>query len=418
MGYIIMSIFEVIFIVLVMVILLLKLYLNVRQMSAIRHNINQVPPTFSQKITLAQHQKAGNYNLAKLKTANIEEIYSSILILLWTIGGGITLLNYSTNTLQHNAVTMGVVIILLFSLINSVLHLPFNLYKTFNIEQKFGFNNTTLKLFVQDLIKGLILSGIIGIPLLYLVLWLINRMGSEWWLWVWGVLVIFNLSLMYIYPVFIAPLFNKFTALEDVVLKNRINALLTKCGFIARGVFVMDGSKRSSHGNAYFTGLGKAKRIVFFDTLLKQLNHKEIEAVLAHELGHFKKKHILKKIIVSFIINLIVLYFMSILIEQPLFYNSLGVQAVSNYNGLILFMLVFGLLAVPLQPLSSYFSRKHEFEADNFAAINTNKELLISGLIKMYRDNASTLTPDPLYVKFYYSHPPASVRIANLSRSI
>ena len=407
---------SVCFVGLVAIILALKLYLNYRQQAAIKNHIDEVPDSFASKIKLYDHQKAAYYNLAKLKLNNFEEIFSSIILLAFTLGGGIQLINDHLNSLQNNPLTLGVVVILVFGLANSILSLPFGLYATFGIEQEYGFNKTTVGLYIADLLKGIVVAGIIGVPLLYLVLWLMSILGSTWWVWVWIVLVGFNLSLLVIYPIFIAPLFNKFKPLEDVVLRNRINKLLEKCGFKSRGLFVMDGSKRSSHGNAYFTGIGKSKRIVFFDTLIKQLNHNETEAVLAHELGHFKKKHILKQMIISFGITLVILFILSLLINQPLLYISLHVSSISTYNGLILFSILLGLFSFPFAPLSSYFSRKNEFEADSFASEYSNKQFLISGLVKMYRDNASTLTPDPLYVRFYYSHPPASVRIAHLEQ--
>lgn len=409
-----MQMWSILFSILVIVILLLKLGLNFRQAKAIKSHFNQVPEAFKSSVTLVEHQKAGNYNLAKLRLARCEEIFSSILLFVFTLGGGIQYINVQLGSFSNSVLTTGVIVIVAYTLVNSILNLPFTIYSTFGIEQKFGFNNTTVKLFIVDQIKGIILGAIIGIPLMYLILWLIEITGYSWWVWVWAVLVAFNLLIMIIYPTFIAPLFNKFTALEDVVLRNRINLLLERCGFKSRGVFVMDGSKRSSHGNAYFTGIGKAKRIVFFDTLMKQLNHAETEAVLAHELGHFKKNHIVKQMIISFALTFFVLFILSLLINEPLFYVSLGVDTLATYNGLILFMLLIGVVSLPFAPLFSYFSRKNEFEADGFASDQVDKRLLISGLTKLYRDNASTLTPDPLYVKFYYSHPPASVRIAHL----
>ena len=335
----------------------------------------------------------------------------------FTLGGGIQFINNFLGGLADYPLSQGVLIIGIYFAINTILDLPFSWYKTFYIEQKFGFNKMTTGLFVIDLIKGLVLGCVIGIPLLYIVLWLMNSMGDLWWLWVFAVLIGVNLLMLVLYPTIIAPLFNKFTLLEDVALKTRIETLLKKCGFQTQGVFIMDGSKRSAHGNAYFTGLGKSKRIVFFDTLIKQLNHGEIEAVLAHELGHFKHKHIVKQMVVSFAITLITLYILSLLLHSPWFYNALGVMSVNNANALLLFFTVIALISFPFSPLSSFFSRKNEFEADDFAKQHSNKEWLISGLVKMYRDNASTLTPDELYVKFYYSHPPASVRIANLEKS-
>ena len=411
-----MSFYSQIFIAIVIVVSIFKFYLTKRQIDSINTHFNQVPQWFVSYISLEDHQKAGKYNLAKLRLGAVENIFSTIVLFLFTIGGGIQFINDQYISLANCPLTYGVVVIVVFNLINAIISLPFNIYEVFSIEQRFGFNKTTVKLFIFDLIKSLILSLIIGIPFLYLILWLMNVMGHSWWLWVWCVFVAFNLLMLIIYPTFIAPLFNKFSPLTDEELKSKIDNLLVKCGFKSSGVFVMDGSKRSSHGNAYFTGFGKTKRIVFFDTLIKQLTPNEIEAVLAHELGHFKLKHIIKQIILSFSIALVTLYILSLLIDTVLFYNALGVSSVTNYNGLLLFMLVIGVVSFPLAPVRSYFSRKNEFEADDFAKHYTDKHDLINGLVKMYRDNASTLTPDDLYVKFYYSHPPASVRIANLEK--
>jgi STE24 endopeptidase len=404
------------FVVFVLVVLGLKFYLNIRQAKSIKTNMDSVPHDFNKSVTLEEHQKAARYNLAKLLVSQVEELFSTILLFIFTLGGGIQLINDHLVSFISKPITYGVLIIAVYTLISSLISMPFGIYSTFGIEQKFGFNNTTIKLFILDFIKGVVLSVVIGIPLLYLVLWLMTAMGSYWWVWVWIALVLFNLLVLIVYPTFIAPIFNKFTPLEDVELKSRIDGLLLKCGFKSSGVFIMDGSKRSSHGNAYFTGIGKTKRIVFFDTLLKQLNVDEIEAVLAHELGHFKKKHIVKQMLVMFSLILIVLYALSLLIQLPSFYSSLGIITVNNANALLLFSFLVGLVGFFFAPLSSYFSRKNEFEADEFAAEYTNKEHLINGLTKLYKDNASTLTPDPLYVKFYYSHPPASVRITELER--
>ena len=404
------------FILLILIVTGLKIYLNHRQVHAINNSISSVPAPFDNNITLEEHQKAAKYSLKKISLSNIEIIISAIITLAFTIGGGIQLINDYLSTLTDYPLSQGVLIISIFAIINSILDVPFSYYKTFAIEQKFGFNKMTKKLFIFDLLKGILLAIIIGIPLLYAVLWLMNNMGSLWWLWVFAVLVSFNLLMLVLYPTIIAPLFNKFTPLDDLELKSRIEALLSKCGFQSQGVFIMDGSKRSSHGNAYFTGLGKSKRIVFFDTLIKQLNHNEIEAVLAHELGHFKHKHIVKQMIISFTITLITLYGLSLLLNSTWFYNALGVTSINHANALLLFSIAIGFISFPFAPLSSYFSRKNEFEADDFAKQNSNQEWLVNGLVKMYRDNASTLTPDELYVKFYYSHPPASVRIANLEK--
>lgn len=404
-----------VFIVLVLAVLALKLYLGQRQIAAIKAHLRQVPPAFKSSVTLAEHVKAGSYNLTKLRFGRCSQITEAIMILAFTIGGGIQYINDLIN-LPNHPLSQGVCVILLYSIINAIINLPFNLYSTFSIEQKFGFNKTTLGLFISDLIKSLLIAIVVAVPLLYLILWLIGTSGNYWWILVWGVLVIFNLVMLIIYPTFIAPIFNKFKSLEDSELKTRINNLLIKCGFKSNGIFIMDGSKRSSHGNAYFTGIGKTKRIVFFDTLIKQLNPNEIEAVLAHELGHFKKKHIVKQIIISFVLTLVTLFVLSLIIHNPLFFNSLGVTTIANYNALILFMILSGVVLFPLAPISSFMSRKNEFEADTFAAEHSNKTWLINGLIKLYRDNASTLTPDALYVKFYYSHPPASLRIEHLEQ--
>ena len=406
-----------IFIVLIIAITGLKIYLNNRQANSINSSIKQVPAPFDQNITLEEHQKAAKYNLKKISFGNLEIVVSAVVTLLFTLGGGIQLINNYLLEFTSYPISQGVLIIGIFTLINAVLDLPFSWYKTFSIEQKFGFNKMTKRLFIFDLFKGILLAIIIGVPLLYAILWLMTNMGSLWWLWVFAVLVGFNLLILVLYPTVIAPLFNKFTPLEDIELKTRIETLLKKCGFKSQGVFIMDGSKRSSHGNAYFTGLGKSKRIVFFDTLIKQLNHDEIEAVLAHELGHFKHKHIVKQMLVSFTITLVTLFGLSLLLDSTLFYNALGITSINHANALLLFSIVLGLISFPFAPLSSYFSRKNEFEADDFAKQNSNKDWLISGLVKMYRDNASTLTPDELYVKFYYSHPPANVRIANLEKT-
>ncbi|MFN8769844.1 MAG: M48 family metallopeptidase [Neisseriaceae bacterium] len=408
---------QLIFPILVVLVLVLKLYLNNRQAQSINSHFNNVPNKFAETISLDTHQKSGNYTIAKLKLSNISIIINSIILIILTTGGFIQYLDtFIGNRIVDTPITHGVVLIITISIINMVFELPLNLYATFNIEERFGFNRMTIGLFIRDTIKSLILSAIIGIPLLYLILWLMSVMGNLWWFWVWCALSVFSILIMLIYPTFIAPLFNKFTPLEDESLRTRIYDLLNKCGFKSSGIFVMDGSKRSSHGNAYFTGIGKSKRIVFFDTLLKHLTHEEIEAILAHELGHFKRKHIIKQIGLSFIINLIAFYILGLLINQPDFYHALGVNNITNYNALILFIFALGIVVFPFSPITSYLSRKNEFEADDFAKQYSNKDALISGLVKLYKENASTLTPDDIYAKFYYSHPPASIRIAHLEK--
>lgn len=407
--------FSWIFAILLIFDVTLKYHLNLRQKDSILKFFNRVPEAFSKQITLEEHQKAGRYSQAKLQLARVELFFGAIVLLFFTFGGGINMIG-QLSTFSNYPLTSQVCLIIAYSIFSSVLFIPFSYYSTFKIEQEFGFNKMTIKLFIADLIKGTIIALLIGTPLLYLVIWLMQNLASSWWLWVWLVLVVFNLLILLIYPTFIAPLFNKFTPLEDLELKTKIETLLERCGFKSQGVFVMDGSKRSSHGNAYFTGLGSSKRIVFFDTLLKQLSHDEIIAVLAHELGHFKHKHIIKQMVISFGITLVGLYLFSLFISHEWFYSGMNVSIINNASGLILLFIITNLVSLPLAPISSFMSRKNEFEADDFAKKHSNSKDLINGLVKLYRDNASTLTPDDLYVKFYYSHPPASTRIANLEK--
>lgn len=408
---------SMVFITLVCLTLGLRLYLSLRQIRSIKVGLSSVPLDFSDVITFEQHIKAGKYNIAKLKLSMLEYITTSIVLLYFTLGGGLNYLTNFTSILGLNALSSGVVILLSYIILNGVITTILNYFSVFKIEQSYGFNKMTSRLFWLDTIKSLILLLIIGIPLFYLILWLINYFNSNWWVYVWLVMVGFNLLALIIYPTFIAPLFNKFTLLNNPELKLVIDKLLTRCGFKANGVFVMDGSKRSSHGNAYFTGMGKSKRIVFFDTLLTNLMPIEIEAVLAHELGHFKKKHILKQMIMSFMLMLVMVYIASVLMNNQLLFSALGVSNISTANGLILAFSLLSLITFIFAPLFSYLSRKNEFEADSYAAKVSSKDALISGLIKLYKDNAATLTPDYLYVLFYYSHPPASIRIAQLRAS-
>lgn len=408
-----MSTFSLIFSLLVVADCLLKFYLNHRQQVAIQDSFANVPAAFVGQISLIEHQKAAKYTTTKLKFATLELVYAASLTLIFTLGGGIDYLAERCIQLT-SPLTSQVALIVSYTAIGAFLSLPLSLYHTFSIEQKFGFNKTTLRLYLTDSVKLIGVALLIGIPVLYLVFWLMQAWGSNWWLWVWLVLVVFNLLMLIIYPSFIAPLFNKFSPLTDSELKSKINRLLIESGFKTHGIYVMDGSKRSNHGNAYFTGLGTSKRIVFFDTLLKQLSHAEIIAILAHELGHFKHKHILKQMLLSCSLTLISLFIFSRLLNQSWFYTGLNVSHISHASGLLLLFIVFSLLNLPLSPLFSYLSRKNEFEADNFAKQHASSQDLISSLVKLYRDNASTLTPDQLYVKFYYSHPPATSRIANL----
>ncbi len=410
--------FSYVFVIALSGAIVLQWWLNQRQLRHIARYRAAVPSEFADKITLAAHQKAADYTTDKVRLSQIELFYSSAILLLWTLGGGLNWLDtlwadWISNTLWH-----GVAFVISMMLIGSLLDLPFSLYRTFVIEVRYGFNRTKPLLFVTDLIKGMLLTLAIGIPLLWVVLWLMQSAGNFWWIYVWAVWISFSLLMLFIYPTWIAPLFNKFAPLEDAVLRERIEKLLGRCGFTSKGIFVMDGSRRSSHGNAYFTGLGDNKRIVFFDTLLKSLQADEIEAVLAHELGHFKRKHVQKQILAMAFMTFISLAVLGLLVQQDWFYHGLGIQSPSMHAALVLFILLMSVLGVYVQPLFSYFSRRHEFEADDFAASQSNAQDLIRALVKLYEENASTLTPDPLYSAFHDSHPPAPVRIAHLSTKI
>lgn len=390
------------------------LYLAWRQRHAVEHHRGSVPPRFSEKISLAAHQKAADYTKAKLGLGNGSRIWGLLLLFVWTLGGGLAWLDNLSTSLELSTVWSGVAFLLLFFLIGTLLDLPFELYGTFAIETRFGFNKITPSLFVQDAFKQLLLMALIGAPLAWVILTLMASAGELWWLYGWLFWTLFMLIMMWAYPTLIAPLFNKFTPLPDGEMKTRIEALLARCGFKSNGLFVMDGSRRSSHGNAYFTGLGNAKRIVFFDTLLKQLEPLETEAVLAHELGHFYHGHVKKRLIVMIITTLLGFALLGWLAQQTWFYTGLGVNQPSNHAALVLFMLVMPLFTSLFTPLMSFFSRRHEFEADAYAVDNSSGEALAAALVKMYEDNASTLTPDSLYSAWYDSHPSAPVRIDHI----
>jgi STE24 endopeptidase len=393
------------------------LLLNYRQKVAVTKSFNLVPAEFSNNISLEEHQKAARYTKAKLRTNSIEVIFSVLVLLLWTLGGGIDLIDNIWQTRLDESLHIGVLTLVSIMIIGSIIDLPFSIYRTFILEERFGFNKTDTKTFIVDMFKSILLTLAIGLPLIYVVLYLMTMMGDIWWLYVWAVMTIFSLMMFWLYPSFIAPIFNKFKPLDDDVLKNKIDDLLQRTGFKSDGVFVMDGSKRSSHGNAYFTGIGKNKRIVFFDTLLKGMEVKEVEAILAHELGHFHHKHIRKNMISTFLISLLSLALLGYLITEPWFFNGLGVDNPSNHTALILFALVMPVFSFFVSPISNYLSRKHEFEADAFAAKHTNADDLVSSLVKLYKDNAATLTPDTMYSAFHDSHPSASIRIGQLKSS-
>ena len=398
----------------------LRHWLAQRQMRFVAKHRNSVPAEFAEKVTLAEHQKAADYTIAKLRLGVLENGVSAIILIGFTLLGGLQILNISLSQLLGDGITQQIALLGSIAIISGIVDLPFSWYKQFHLEERFGFNRMGKQLFFIDMIKGLGVGAAIGIPLLWVILSLMAKAGDLWWLWAWVVLTVFSLLMQWIFPSFIAPLFNKFQPLPDGALKTQIEALLARCEFASQGLFVMDGSKRSAHGNAFFAGMGKAKRIVFFDTLIEKLNPGEVEAVLAHELGHFKCKHIRKRLLVSFALSFGMFALLGWISTQVWFYTDLGVMPnLNGYNGglaLALFMLVSPVFSFFFTPLASIASRKHEYEADGFAATKSSAKDLISALVKLYQDNASTLTPDPIYTAFYSSHPPAPLRIANLQR--
>ena len=393
-------------------------YLSRRHIRHIQQHRARVPEAFRDRIPLEAHQKAADYTSAKVRTGIIELFIGMVLLLVWTLGGALQYLDNLWHTHSLSPLWTGIGFILSIIIIGSILDIPMELYRTFRLEQRFGFNKMTPALFITDMLKNTVLLMLIGTPMIALVLWIINSAGSLWWLYVWITWLSFSLIMMWAYPAFIAPLFNKFKPLENETLRQRIEALLTRNGFASQGIFVMDGSARSTHGNAYFTGLGANKRIVFFDTLVNELSHEEIEAVLAHELGHFKCNHIRKRIIVLGAVFLAGLAILGWLIDKSWFYQGLGVDTVSTYMALVLFMLVSPLFSFFLQPIFAHISRQHEFEADDFAAAQAQTGHLIQALVKLYKENANTLTPDPKYSAFHDSHPPAPIRIAHLNAKL
>lgn len=419
--------FTFIFIAAVALTTLAKLWLARRHLAHIAAHRAAVPEAFHEKVRLDEHQKAADYTSAKTRFDMLGTLFDAVLLLVFTVGGGIQFIAGMVSAELGNGrfgtpIAQGMATILVVLVLYSLLEAPFNIYRTFVIEARFGFNKMTFKLYLLDALKGILIGAVLGLPLLFGVLWLMERMGTYWWLYVWLVWVVFNLLILFIYPSFIAPLFNKFSPMQDEAMKARIESLLKRCGFTAQGLFVMDGSKRSAHGNAYFTGFGKTKRIVFFDTLLERLSINEVEAVLAHELGHFKRRHVMKRIVATFAMSLAFLWLLGLLMQTTWFYQGLGVsthstgsgQAQSTALALLLFFMVLPVFSFLLGPIMSAYSRKHEFEADAYAAKQTDAADLVNALVKLYQDNAATLTPDPLYSKFYDSHPPAMVRISHL----
>lgn len=419
------ELFATVFLAMLVLTSALRVWLSLRQMRHVAAHRHALPPAFAERISLADHQKAADYTVAKLRLGLVELAADTLLLLAFTFGGLLTAFDRLWRSVfPDGGLAYGLALFASVGLTGFFVGLPFTIKRIFGIEARFGFNKTTPRLFVADLAKQLVLTVLIGAPLLMFVLWLMEAMGRHWWLYVWLTWLAFNLLVLLIYPTFIAPLFNKFTPLPAGEVKQRVEALLERCGFASSGLFVMDGSKRSKHGNAYFTGFGKSKRIVFFDTLLDKLAPPEVEAVLAHELGHYQRRHIAKRIAVLALLSLAVLWLLGQIIDRPWFYAGLNVAEAMKVGAdgtarntalaLILFSLVLPVFSFPLTPLFSALSRRHEFEADAFAAQQSDAKGLICALTKLYRDNAATLTPDPLHSLFYDSHPPASERIAHL----
>jgi STE24 endopeptidase len=392
-----------------------RLWLASRHIRHVRTHRDRVPAEFAGSVPLAAHQKAADYTAVKTRLGILDALVSAAVLLAFTLGGGLQWL-YDAWALAFEAggYAHGIALVLSVAAITGLVDLPLSIYRTFVVEARFGFNRMTPALFAADLAKSIALGLAIGVPLLFAVLWLMARMGDWWWFYVWLTWVGFNLLMLAAYPTVIAPFFNKFTPLADETLRERIERLLARCGFRSKGLFVMDGSKRSSHGNAYFTGFGAAKRIVFFDTLLSRLGPGEVEAVLAHELGHFKRHHVWKRVAWLFLASLVFLAVLGYLIDQPWFYEGLGVERRGTALALILFFMVVPVFTFLIAPIGSVYSRKHEYEADAYAASHASGEELVHALVKLYQDNAATLTPDPVHSAFYDSHPPAALRIARL----
>lgn len=408
--------FTQIFVALLVLGTALRSWLNQRQIKAVLAHRDEVPAPFATQVDLASHQKAADYTVAVAHINRWDMLLDTLVVLLLTLGGGIEWIDSAWRAAQLSTVMHGTAVVLSTLLLVSLLNLPLSLWRTFGVETRFGFNRTTPALFVTDLAKSLLLSLLLGGPLVFVILLLMQRAGVWWWVYAWGVWVVFTIVMTWAWPTFIAPLFNKFTPLNDASLQQRTEDLLQRCGFASKGVFVMDGSRRSVHGNAYFTGVGRSKRIVFFDTLLERLQAPEVEAVLAHELGHFRLHHIRSRLILSLLFGLGGLALLGALAAWPQFYSALGVSTPSEHAALLLFMFVLPAFTFFFTPLSAWWSRRHEFEADEFASRYADPEHLAQALVKLYRDNATTLTPDPMHSAFYDSHPPAPIRIRRLQQ--
>ncbi|MBI3381565.1 MAG: M48 family metallopeptidase [Aquabacterium sp.] len=402
--------------------LLTKFWLDSRQARHVASHRGAVPATFSNEVTLPSHQRAADYTLDKLRFGLLNTALSTAVLLGWTLLGGLDALNHLVRDAvfpRWGGLAYQLALLASFTFIGALIEWPMDAWNTFRIEQRHGFNRMTWGMWIGDQLKQVLLGIVIGTPIAALILWLMGAAGQAWWLWAWGAWVAFSLLLMVVFPIFIAPLFNKFEPLQDDTLASRVTNLMTRCGFKAKGFFVMDGSRRSAHANAYFTGLGSSKRVVFFDTLLTKLSHGEVEAVLAHELGHFKHKHVLKRMIMMFVMSLAGFALLGWLSRQLAFYTGLGVSpnltAPNDALALLLFMLALPAFMFFVSPVFSYFSRRDEYQADAYACKQSSGKDLAMALIKLYKDNSSTLTPDPMYVRFYYSHPPASERLAAMA---
>lgn len=402
--------------------LLVRLWLISRQIRHVAQHRQQVPVAFAATIALASHQKAADYTIAKLRLGLLDAAFSALILVGWTLLGGLSLLNQTLAAWPVlGAMGHQLALLAAFMLINGLLELPLSLYQTFVLEGRFGFNKTTPSLWLADLAKSSLVATLLGLPIAALILWLMGAAGALWWIWAWGAWMVFNLLALWLFPTYISPLFNRFTPLQDEALKARVTALMQQCGFAAQGLFVMDGSRRSAHGNAYFTGFGASKRVVFYDTLLAKLSVNEVAAVLAHELGHFKHRHIQRRLVMMFAMSLIGFALIGWLATQPWFFTGLGVRpnmaAPTDALALLLFLLAAPVFSFFIAPALAWASRRDEFQADAFAKAKTSGDDLSSALLKLYDDNASTLTSDPVYVSFYYAHPPAAQRLARLAES-
>jgi STE24 endopeptidase len=412
-----MHTFTAVFLMLLVIVVAAQLWLAQRQIAHVAEHRGRVPREFEDQVPLDAHKKAADYTLARARLGRIENIYGAILLLAWTVGGGLNLVDKFWRNQLEGELIPGVVFLFSVVLLTGVLELPFTVYRTFVLEREFGFNRTTLGVFLMDLIKQTILAFLIGTPLLLAALWLMQSSGGLWWVYVWLLWTAFSLFMVWAYPTLIAPLFNRFKPLDRDSLRARLQALLTRTGFRSEGIFVVDSSRRTAHGNAYFTGFGRSKRIVFFDNLLDQLAENEVEAVVAHELGHYRLHHIVKRMVLVITMSFLALALLGWLAGQPWFYQALGVDRPSNHAALALFVLVSPVFTFFLTPLIARRSRRHEHEADGFAAEQSDARALIGALVKLYKENATTLTPDPLHSAFYDSHPPALERIGQLRRS-